>query len=141
MNWGMKIVVGLGTFMLLIASAGIYMVSKDTDTLVDDDYYEKSLLYDDVYDRKQNTVDDGVKPRLQLYGDTLAIIFVEAMNKGELSFKRPSDGTLDLKVPFYTASNVFKLPLSTFLKGNWTLEITWENKKRSYTDSQSLFLK
>lgn len=141
MNWGIKIVVGLGTFMLLIAGAGIYMVSKDTDTLVDDDYYEKSLVYDDVYKRKQNTLEDGAKPRLQLDGDTLVVIFMKALNKGELSFKRPSDGRLDLKVPFYTASDVFKLPMSTFLKGNWTLELTWENKDRSYMDSQSLFLK
>lgn len=140
MNWGMKIVVGLGTFMLLIASAGIYMVSKDTDTLVDDDYYEKGLAYDDVYKRKQNTLDDGARPRLQLEGDTLSILFIGDINKGELSFKRPSDGKLDLKIPFYTASNVFRLPLSTFLKGNWTLELNWESKERSYTDSQSLFL-
>ncbi|WP_164112862.1 MULTISPECIES: FixH family protein [Sphingobacterium] len=140
MNWGMKIVVGLGTFMLLIVSAGVYMVSKDTDTLVDDDYYERGLAYDDIYTRKQNTLDDGARPRLQLEGDTLSIFFIGNINKGELSFKRPSDGKLDLKIPFYTVSNVFKLPLSTFLKGNWILELNWESKERSYMDSQTLFL-
>ncbi|ERJ58284.1 FixH family protein [Sphingobacterium paucimobilis] len=140
MNWGMRIVVGLGTFMLLIMGAGIYMVSHDTDSLVDDDYYEKSLAYDDVYKRKQNVIEDKAKPMLQLEGDTLSIVFTEETNKGELTFRRPSDGKLDLKVPLYTKSNVFRLPVSTFSKGNWTLEILWEHEKRNYLDIQSLFL-
>ena len=46
MNWGLKIVIGLATFIVFIVSMGIYMVSKDTDSLVDNDYYEKSLSYD-----------------------------------------------------------------------------------------------
>lgn len=140
MNWGTKIVVGLGTFMLLIVGAGVYMVTHDTDSLVDDNYYEKSLAYDDVYKQKQNVIDDEAKPRFQLEGDTLLIVFKDLVNKGELNFKRPSDGSLDLRVPFYTASNIFKLPVSTFSKGNWTLEVVWEHKGRNYLDSQSLFL-
>ncbi|MBL1411348.1 FixH family protein [Sphingobacterium faecale] len=140
MNWGLRIVVGLGTFMLLIMGAGIYMVSQDTDSLVDEDYYEKSLVYDDVYKRKQNMIDDDVKPKLQLDGDTLTIVFKGDINKGEVNFKRPSDGSLDLKVPFYTQSNTFRLPVSTFSKGNWTLEVVWEHNTRAYFDSQSLFI-
>ncbi len=140
MNWGLRIVVGLGTFMLLIMGAGIYMVSHDTDSLVDEDYYEKSLSYDDVYKRKQNVIDDDVKPKLQLDGDTLTIVFKGDINKGEVNFKRPSDGNLDLKVPFYTQSNTFRLPVSTFSKGNWTLEVVWEHNTRAYFDNQSLFI-
>lgn len=32
--------------MALIVSFGIYMVSKDTDSLVAEDYYERGLNYD-----------------------------------------------------------------------------------------------
>lgn len=140
MNWGMKIVVGLGTFMLFVIGAGIYMVSQDTDSLIDDDYYEKGLTYDEVYNRKQNLIDDAAKPRLSIQSDTLSIWFVGTENRGELNFKRPSDGSMDLKIPFYTATNVFKLPISTFSRGSWILELTWESNKRGYTDTQSLFL-
>ena len=71
MNWGTKIVLGLGTFMIFIVCAAIYMVSNDTDTLEEDDYYEKGLSYDDVYDRKQNMQDDDAKPTIQILNDTL----------------------------------------------------------------------
>ena len=100
MNWGMKIVVGLAAFMIFIVSVGVYMVSRDTDTLLDDDYYEKGLTYDDVYQRKQNLVDDGAKPALKVDRDTLFITFVQYDNKGEIFFRRPSDGSLDQKIPF-----------------------------------------
>lgn len=140
MNWGMKIIVGLGTFMLLVISAVVYMLSYDKDSLIDDNYYEKSLVYDNLYRQKQNVLNDNVKPQLLLKGDTLSIFFKGKVNKGELSFKRPSDGNLDLKIPFYTASNVFKLPVSTFVKGSWTLDVTWTNGENDYLYSQSLYL-
>lgn len=140
MNWGMKIVLGMAAFMIFIISAGIYMVAHDSDSLIDDDYYEKGLAYDDTYVKKQNLLDDAAKPQVKIDRDTLSIIFKSEKNKGDLFFKRPSDGKLDLKVPFYTNTNVFKLPISTFSKGNWTLELNWEHERKSYFDTQSLFL-
>ncbi|GGG87722.1 hypothetical protein GCM10007415_22000 [Parapedobacter pyrenivorans] len=46
MNWGTRIALALALFMALIVSFGIYMVSKDTDSLVAEDYYERGLNYD-----------------------------------------------------------------------------------------------
>jgi len=46
MNWGTKIVIALALFMALIVSFGVYMVSRDTDSLVAEDYYERGLNYD-----------------------------------------------------------------------------------------------
>lgn len=141
MNWGLKIVVGLGAFMLFIIFATIYMVSKDSDTLIDENYYENSLSYNEVYDRKQNLVDDDARPLLKLENDTLSIIFKSTNNKGELSLKRPSDGSLDKVIPLFTSSNIYTLPVSTFSKGNWNLEINWESNNKSYVDNQSLYIK
>ncbi|MEC3881318.1 FixH family protein [Parapedobacter sp. 10938] len=49
MSWGIKIVIALASFMVLIVSFGIYMVSTDTDTLVAEDYYERGLNYDRLH--------------------------------------------------------------------------------------------
>jgi len=46
MNWGTKIALALALFMALIVSFGVYMVSRDTDSLVAEDYYERGLNYD-----------------------------------------------------------------------------------------------
>lgn len=140
MNWGTKIVVGLGTFMILIVAAAIYMVSSDTDTLIEDDYYEKGLSYDEVIDRKQNLQDDHAKPNVQLINDTLVIVFKTEQIKGSLFLRRPSDGAMDKNIPLFTSSNTFRLPISSLTKGSWILEINWENNDRKYVDIQSIFI-
>jgi len=140
MNWGAKIVIGLGSFMLFIVCVTIYMVNKDSDTLLEDDYYEKGLTYDDVFDRKQNLQDDNAQPILKLENDTLSIIFKSDNIKGDLNFIRPSDGNLDKVIPLFTTTNTFKLPLATLAKGSWSLEINWESHNKKYIDTQTLFI-
>ena len=140
MNWGNKIVVGMASFMLFIVGSGIYMVTHDSDSLIDENYYENSLTYDEVYDSKQNLLDDHAKPVLSLQNDTLTIQFVSTDNKGKLIFKRPSDGSLDKEIPFYTKDKEFKLPVSSFTKGNWTVEIVWKQGDKNYFHNQPLYI-
>ncbi|QBQ42200.1 FixH family protein [Sphingobacterium psychroaquaticum] len=140
MNWGLKIVIGLGAFMIFIVAAGVYMVSHDSDSLVDNDYYEKSLTYDEVYVSKENLEKDGAKPTIKVRNDTLYIHFVHADNQGELQFKRPSDGKLDVTLPFATKTNDFQLPVSTFTKGSWDLDVNWKSNSKTYLSSHPLFL-
>jgi len=139
MDWGTKIAAGLGTFVLLIVGTGIYMVTQNTDTLEEADYYEKSLDYDQVYREKQNLEDDRARPQVSVRGDTLHITFRDAENRGELRFKRPSDGSLDLTLPFATRSTDYQLPAATFKKGNWKLEIRWQGNGRPYISEHNLF--
>lgn len=140
MNWGIKIVLGLGAFMLFIVCSVIYMVTTDSDTLIEDDYYEQSLNYDEVYDRKQNLQDDHAKPLVKIVHDTLIITFTTEKVKGELNFKRPSDGSLDKVIPLYTNTNIVKLPISTLAKGNWLLEVKWDSHGVAYIHNQSIFI-
>ncbi|WP_437918281.1 FixH family protein [Sphingobacterium sp. LRF_L2] len=140
MNWGLKIIIGLGTFMLFIVSAGIYMVTKNTDTLEEADYYEKSLSYDDVYQQKENLLKDKATPAILIREDTLWIDFRKSNNQGQLIFKRPSDSSQDLTVAFETVGSIYKLPVSRFAKGNWQLEIAWKRSGRAYISDHNLFL-
>jgi len=140
MNWGNKIILGLGSFMLFIVVSVVYMVTKDSDTLIDEDYYETSLSYDEVYNSKQNLIRDNATPVLTMQNDTLNIQFVGTENKGNITFKRPSDGSLDKTIPLYTKESEFKLPISTFTKGNWTVEISWKQGENSYVHNQSLYI-
>lgn len=140
MNWGMKIVLGMGAFMVFIVCTVLYMVNKDTDTLIDENYYENGLVYDEIYARKQNLQDDDAQPRITIQSDTLILYFSSEGVKGELNFLRSSDGSLDKIVPLYTLTNVFKLPIKTLKKGSWILEVNWESNQREYLYSQSIFI-
>ncbi len=139
MNWGLKIVLGLGAFIIFIVSAGIYMVTKNTDTLEDEDYYERSLSYDEVYRRKQNLLDNNARPTVSVKNDTLYITFSQPHNRGELIFKRPSDNTLDMALPFVTESQHYRLPVGSFTRGSWRLEISWQQDGTPYTSDHNLY--
>jgi len=139
MNWGTRIAAGLGAFMIFIVGTGIYMVTKNTDTLEETDYYEQSLDYDQVYRGKQNLEDDRARPQVRVNGDTLYITFKTAENRGELVFKRPSDGSLDLTLPFATRSADYQLPVDSFKKGSWKLNIRWQSNGTPYISEHNLF--
>ncbi len=139
MSWGIKIIIGLGTFMLFIISAGLYMVVKNTDSLEESDYYEKSLTYDQVYAEKQNLLKDHAEPTVQVLADTLCLQFKEAHNHGVLKFKRPADSSMDVTWPFATTDGSYKIAIESFEKGNWQLEISWKNGHTSYLSDHSLY--
>ena len=71
MNWGTKIFLTLAVFMLCIVGAGIYMVSHDSDSLEEDDYYEQGLNYDQAYEKKQNQFKMKEKTTKQNIQDTI----------------------------------------------------------------------
>ena len=140
MNWGVKIVVSLATFIVFIVGSCIYMIHKNTDSLEDDDYYEKSLTYDQVYTSKENLEKDKTKPVLKISNDTLYIHFTKLNNQGKLVFKRPSDASLDVSLPFSTQGDSFQIPISTFVKGSWNLDVDWKNNDKPYLSSHRIFL-
>lgn len=140
MNWGLKIIFGMGLAMLLIVATVVYMVGKDTDMLEENDYYERGLNYDEVYTSKQNLLQDNAEPTITVQADTLQILFTKNGNKGIVHFKRPSDGHLDVDSSFETSANLLKLPTSTFKRGNWRIEIVWESAGTSYIFEKALFL-
>lgn len=127
MNWGWGIVVGLGAFMLFIVGSVIYMTSQDQDSLEESDYYERGLHYDEVYTLRENLNKHDAKPTVSIEQDTLRIYFTRGDNNGKMTWKRPSDGSLDRTVPFVTSTGVFKLPMVSFERGNWQLELRWES--------------
>lgn len=118
--------------MSCIVAAGIYMVSRDSDSLEDDDYYEQGLNYDQAYEKKQNVLTMQESPRIEIKKDTLYIHFVSKINKGKLLFRKPSDSRLDKELPFQTTNNLFVLPISTFDRGMWNLYIDWKSVGKDF---------
>lgn len=138
MNWGLKVVIGLSTFIAFIAGACLYMVKSDKDSLEDPNYYQNSLTYDEVYSSMQNLIDDRAIPSVQVLRDTLFIDFKTANNRGELIFKRPSDGQLDMSLPFETQKH-YRLSVSGYARGSWRLGIKWSTADKTYISEHNLY--
>ena len=73
MNWGVKIIIFLGAFMIFIIGSVVYMLSADSDELEEKDYYEQALNYDERYDKNKNTLRDNAEPDIQIEGKELVL--------------------------------------------------------------------
>ncbi len=127
MNWGVKILLTLITIVVVTVSVGIYMVSQDTDSLVEDGYYEKGLDYESVIDHQRNVEVHNAKPKITVKENYLEFLFTEANNQGEIVLKRPSDQHLDRVIPFSTTELKYTLSLSNVQKGAWEIQLNWEH--------------
>lgn len=139
MNWGVKIVIGLGIAMTSIVATGIYMVSQDNDSLEDIHYYEKGLNYDSDYERVENTNRHHAKPTFQLSKDTLLISFTGKTNVGTLLLKRPSDNRLDEQHDISTSGSQYALPLAHLQTGAWKLRLEWIHEGRRYLEEKDIY--
>ena len=140
MNWGVKIFLTFGVCVMGFVLVGIYMVTKDTDTLEHDDYYERGINYDEVYDRRQNLQRQRAKPKLSLHADTLLIRFTAEGNSGQVYLKRASDSSRDEKIPFSVAGDVLHLPLDSLLRGMWEVDIEWKSGPHAFQYVETIYL-
>lgn len=140
MNWGAKIAVALGICMVGIILTVLYMITQNTDTLEDGDYYERGLMYDEVYAMKLNLQRDGAEPSVAVHADTLTIQFTSGSNQGELLLRRRADRNLDVRMPVNTGANTsFRLPLHAFNHGAWQLVLEWESGNVAYYFEKDIF--
>ncbi|GAA4794705.1 hypothetical protein GCM10023231_23900 [Olivibacter ginsenosidimutans] len=139
MNWGTKIIIGMGIAMTLVVTAGIYMVSHDTDSLEDVDYYEKGLRYDEVYQQKENVTRDHAKAHVSIQKGDLKIVFNNEHNEGTLRLLRPSDRSLDRKFRF-SALRTYEVPIHHLKPGAWRLELEWQHKGKHYLQDEVFYV-
>ena len=104
-------------------------MSQDV-SLVSDNYYEKSLSYQDEIDKQNRTnlLDDQVK--INFNGDVINILFPpEYLNKnisGEIYFYRPSNSLLDFKLPLDLNDEGNQLiSVKRIAKGFWRIKLNW----------------
>lgn len=126
MNWGVKILLTLITIVVVTVSVGVYMVGKDTDSLVEEGYYEKGLDYESIIEHQRNVDNHNAQPEISVKDNYLEFLFKGENNKGEIILQRPSDQTLDKAIPFSTSSSRYTLSLKDFRKGAWEIQVIWE---------------
>lgn len=139
MNWGTKIVLGLGLFMAFIITLVVLMVNSNSDDLVDSDYYEKGIEYDKDYVRKNQVLIDKAEPVISVNED-LKIVFKSPIS-GTIHFIHPSDQSKDRSMPLNSGSeNEIKIPLDSFTKGHWKVILEWESSGKSYLYDKSIII-
>lgn len=141
MNWGTRIAIGLSTFIVFIVASCIYMISKDSDSLLEDNYYERGLTYDDTYQRKTNVNNEHAQPLITVTEDSIRIEFASNKNEGVLKLIRPSNNKSDKKVSFKTTDHRYGITTKELEKGNWIGELAWTSHGIAFEYQQVLIIK
>lgn len=142
MNWGTKIVLGMVAFMLFIVAMVVYMFSiHGKDALVDEDYYEKGINYNQEYNARQQMIDDKAEPVITI-NDSQLIIRLKDSASYELKLMRPALAKDDIKTKGNTIgdANLILLNHKGMYKGLWFLELKWNSKNKAYLFKKNITL-
>ena len=144
MNWGNKILIGFGTFIIGIGTM-VFIAMKQTNEMVDSNYYEKELLYQGKIDASKNlhalaekltVIDSAGFIRMQF-----PKVSVDNKPVGYIEFLRSSEQKRDVNVKLAAdASGVQVLPKSRFINGVYQLRIDWTNNGIKYFHQQSFII-
>jgi len=143
-NWGTGIVIAL----VVMISGMIFLVSiairQDYD-LVDNDYYQKSVNYQQHIEEVKNTAALAEIIKFDQSADTLKITFPNLGNAqeytGEIHFYSPveekRDKTIKLKLDDSFAQSI---DLKSLKSGRYTVKIDWSANKVSYYQEEEIVL-
>lgn len=140
MNWGVKIIVFLGTFMLFIIGSVVYMISTDSDELDEKDYYEQALNYDVRYDKKQNMIRDQAEPEVKISEGELVLNFIQDIKKGSLLLKRSADRSMDQNIELEPGKSVYSIDVSKLEVGQWICVLEWSEQDTDYRLEKNIYL-
>ncbi|MBS1530746.1 MAG: FixH family protein [Bacteroidetes bacterium] len=139
LNWGKGLLLGMGAFMLFITSMGVYMFRQSPDDY-DQQYYEKGLAYDSVYNQQRAVVLDKVQPKIRLGQNDMHVNFAQPAS-GSVHFERLADPSLDRVITFEAAAGSdVSINIARFKKGRWDLTFNWTNQGKKYMYQQKIDL-
>lgn len=140
MNWGVKIIIFLGAFMLFIIGSVVYMISSDSDELEEKDYYEQAINYDVRYGKKQNMVRDQSEPEIDVKAGELTLSFVQDIKEGALQLKRSADGSMDQNISLEGGKSIYNIDISKLERGQWVCILEWTEQSTDYRLEKDIYL-
>lgn len=142
-SWGTGIVISLIVFVIFSLTKTFYLMNQEVD-LVTDDYYKKGLEYQKQIESEQRSIQLSNEIMINSDGKYLTIIFPEYINgkivNGEILLYRPSDSSLDLRIPLSLENQKQIIPVSSLKKGLWRIKINWNYNNVSYYKESALTL-
>ena len=143
-SWPIGIFVFYGVFVIALLMAVFISVNNDME-MVTDNYYEKTLKYEDQIDRIRNTNALPEKPLAVLSRDKAFVILTMPEISGRRNFEgnvhlfRPSNFKLDRNFPLQLNNQGIQLiPVSDLDSGKWEIQIQWQVSEKEYYFEQIL---
>jgi nitrogen fixation protein FixH len=112
-------------------------------SLVSDQYYEKSLVYQDEIDKQSRTKSLDEQVKIIFNGEIITVLFpsdyLEKSISGEIYFYRPSNSSIDFKLPLQVNDDGSQIILAQRLeKGFWRLKLNWTMDGNMYYNERAI---
>lgn len=140
MNWGYKILIGLGLFMGFISVlVGLMIVNNGKDTLIENDYYEKGLTYDLDYEARKNAGKDNMIPEVHEGREGIRINFPQPVSYTIL-LRRLADSEMDKSFANAEMQKEVMIPAAGLNPGSWLLRIEYKTADKNYLYQEKILL-
>lgn len=145
MNWRNRILIGFSVFVVGIGTM-VYIAMKQTNEMVDDNYYEKELTYQSKIDAAKNL--NALQEKVIVENENgfvkikLPVQSINCQPIGKIEFLRPSQQELDINAVLNVdikGEQVFNR--TKFITGIYQLSIDWTNNGTNYYYNQELNIK
>jgi hypothetical protein len=141
-SWGTGIAFGIIVFVIISITMTVIFMTQDV-SLVSDNYYEKSLSYQEEIDKQSRTKSLDEQVKINFNGEVINILFpiayLEKNISGEIYFYRPSNPALDFKLPLHLAEDGSQIiPTQRLQKGFWRLKLNWTMDGNGYYSEKSI---
>lgn len=112
-------------------------MGKQGAELVEDNYYEAELHYQDVIDAKNRANQLEFKPNLEILPTGIMVTFPKDINNDNAKFNfvlfRTDDKNLDIHKEFELgAANTVNIPKNILVPGSYTLKLKWNKENKDY---------
>jgi nitrogen fixation protein FixH len=142
LNWGSGIAIVYTIFALAMLFA-VYQSTKQDNSLVVENYYQKDLEYQTQIDKEVNT--QGLLENLQIKyaGAENAVNLLFPTNLGPISgvilFFRPSNKALDFETPIQMdAEGRQQISTQKLLPGLWKVQVNWSAGGKDYYTEETV---
>lgn len=143
MNFGVKIGILYGSFVVLIVTMVVMSFNHKVD-LVSKDYYAQELKYQDKLDALNNEGSLSKSITHELSNNKIILTIDSALLsndfKGSVNFFRPSDSSLDFKVEMKFINNQQSISTEKIVHGAYKMQLTWHSNQKNYYKEEVIFI-
>ena len=144
-NWGTAMVIAMIAFIVFILTF-VYrsaVMDEYQHELVSEDYYGDELHYQEEIDKINNASKLDVDLTMVRTAEGLAFRFPEDLEpekiSGTISLQRPSNKSLDLKMPIELTGSDFLIPDQSLASGKYVVVVDWKHENSEYMFKDEIF--
>lgn len=144
MNWGYKITIVIAGF-IVIMSGMVYVAMQQTNEMMDKNYYDKEMHYQELINAAENLNQINSDPIIGKTEDGLSLqiplSMVDGFEKGTLELINNADHEHDLHIKITPDSiGQFSIPGVAVAHGSYRARISWTHRDTPYYREQDLMI-